>query len=241
LLEALLSLKKDDTNEILVLGIMDDPKIVGPTEEDKDVIKKLVEVLDFNELKKSIHTTKFREKDGIELIGEQAIIEYLFKPGLSINGIESGYYGSGTLTIIPSEAHANLDIRLPPFQEVDYVKNCYQKHLSEKFPMIEAHFGSGYGPAKMSPSHPLIQAVKTTYEEFGKKPMFYPLLAGSAPFSMFQSILKLPFVFGGLGHGGRVHTPLEYAVIESNNPNVGGIREFEKFFAFLLEEFAQKF
>jgi hypothetical protein len=66
-----------------------------------------------------------------------------------------------------------------------------------------------------------------------------PLLAGSAPFSMFQSILGLPFVYGGLGHGGQVHSPLEYAVIKSDNPNVGGICDFEKFTATLFAEFAR--
>jgi hypothetical protein len=91
----------------------------------------------------------------------------------------------------------------------------------------------------MSPSHPLIQTTKSIYEDFGKKPVFYPLLAGSAPFSMFQSILKLPFVYGGLGHGGRAHSPLEYAVIESKDPRVGGIIDFERFFAKFLYETAQ--
>ncbi|MFX0066534.1 MAG: M20/M25/M40 family metallo-hydrolase [Candidatus Hermodarchaeota archaeon] len=240
LLEAILALKNDNTNEILVPGIMDDPNIVGPTQEDNDVIKELLKHLNFDEMKKTLSVTKFRDRDNVELAGKKAIIEQLFKPGLSINGIESGYYDSGSMTIIPYKAHANLDIRLPPFQEVDYVKKCYQEYLKENFPMIEAHFDSGYGSAKMPPSHPLIQLTKSVYEKLGKKPVFVPLLAGSAPFSMFQSILKLPFMFGGLGHGGRVHSPLEYAVIEANDPQIGGIREFEKFVAMIFGEFGEK-
>lgn len=238
LIEALQALKNDNTNEILVPGIMDDPKIVGPSDEDVKVINTLLEQLDFKTWKESMNVCKFREKDEQELIGEKAIVEQLFKPGLSINGIESGYYGEGGMTIIPHEAHANLDIRLPPFQEVEYVKRCYRKFIEEKFPMIELNLGAGYGPAKMSPSHPLIQTTAKTYKECDKKPIFYPLLAGSAPFSMFQSILNLPFVFGGLGHGGRAHSPLEYAVLESDNPNVGGIKDFELFIAKLFTRFS---
>ena len=238
LIEGLQSLKNDNTNEILVPGIMDDPKIVGPSDEDIKVINTLLEQLDFKTWKESMNVYKFREKDEQELIGEKAIIEQLFKPGLSINGIESGYYGEGGMTIIPHEAHANLDIRLPPFQEVEYVKRCYRKYINEKFPMIELNLGAGYGPAKMSPSHPLIQTTSKIYEECDKKPIYYPLLAGSAPFSMFQSILNLPFVFGGLGHGGRAHSPLEYAVLESNIPNVGGIKDFELFIAKLFTRFS---
>jgi acetylornithine deacetylase/succinyl-diaminopimelate desuccinylase-like protein len=150
------------------------------------------------------------------------------------------------MTIIPHEAHANLDIRLPPFQEVEFVKECYRTYVSEKFPMIDLELGAGYEPAKMSPSDPLIKVTEQVYREFDKKPIFYPLLAGSAPFSMFQSILfsmfqsilNLPFVYGGLGHGGRAHSPLEYAVIESSNPSIGGIKEFELFIARLFSRFA---
>lgn len=240
LIEVLQALKNDNTNEILVPGIMDDPNIVGPSEEDKEVIKTLLEELKFDTMKESISVSKFRDKNGIELVGEEAIIEQVFKPGLSINGIESGYYGKGSMTIIPHEAHANLDIRLPPFQEVDYVKKCYQTYVKEKFPMVELELGAGYGPAKMSPSHPLIQMTAKIYEKFNKRPVFYPLLAGSAPFSLFHSILKLPFVYGGLGHGGRAHSPLEYAVIKSNNPNVGGIKEFELFVAKLFHQFSKE-
>ncbi|MFX1282922.1 MAG: M20/M25/M40 family metallo-hydrolase [Promethearchaeota archaeon] len=240
LMQVLLSMKNDDTNEILVPGIIDDPNIVGPSEEDEEIIKELLKNLDFNNLKKNMSVTSFRGINGVELTGKQAIVEQLFKPGLSVNGIEGGYYGEGGMTIIPHEAHANLDIRLPPFQEIEYVKQCYQAYIKEQFPMVELDLGAGYGPAKMSPSHPLIQTTKLVYEDYGKNPVFYPLLAGSAPFSMFQSILKLPFVFGGLCHGGRAHSPLEYAVVKSNDPHVGGILEFEKFVANLFLEFAQK-
>ncbi|MHA2237612.1 MAG: M20/M25/M40 family metallo-hydrolase [Candidatus Hodarchaeales archaeon] len=233
------SLKNDDTNEILVPGINDDPNIVGPSKEDLLVIDNLLKELDFDEWKQSLNVEYFRKKNGEEITGEKAIIEQLFKPGLSVNGIESGYYGKGSMTIIPFEAHASLDIRLPPFQKVSYVKECYKKFISEKFPMANFELGAGYDPAKMSPSHPLIQATKQVYEIYNKKPIFYPLLAGSAPFSMFQSILGLPFVYGGLGHAGRAHSPLEYAVIESENPQIGGIIDYEKFFASLIYEFSR--
>ncbi|MFX1517440.1 MAG: M20/M25/M40 family metallo-hydrolase [Promethearchaeota archaeon] len=239
LIEVLNSLKNDKTNEILVPGIMDDPKIVGPSDEDEKVIQELLQELNFDDLKKNMSVTRFRDNNGQELSGRQAIIEQLYKPGLSINGIEGGYYGEGGMTIIPSEVHANLDIRLPPFQEIEYVKECYQTYIKKHFPMVELDLGAGYGPAKMSLSHPLIQTTKSIYEDYGKKPVFYPLLAGSAPFSMFQSILELPFVYGGLGHGGRAHSPLEYAVIKSNDSRVGGIIDFEKFFAKFLVEIAQ--
>ncbi|MFX0174182.1 MAG: hypothetical protein ACFE9L_20060, partial [Candidatus Hodarchaeota archaeon] len=62
LIEALLSLKNDETNKILVPGIMDDPNIKGPDQEDQEVLKELLKQIDLNELKLAFSIKKFREK-----------------------------------------------------------------------------------------------------------------------------------------------------------------------------------
>jgi acetylornithine deacetylase/succinyl-diaminopimelate desuccinylase-like protein len=41
----------------------------------------------------------------------------------------------------------------------------------------------------------------------------------------------MPFVMGGLGHGGRAHSPNEYATLE-------GMRLYERSVAAFLERFA---
>jgi acetylornithine deacetylase/succinyl-diaminopimelate desuccinylase-like protein len=43
----------------------------------------------------------------------------------------------------------------------------------------------------------------------------------------------MPFIMGGLGHGGRAHSPNEYATIE-------GMRLFERSVAAFLQRFAEK-
>jgi acetylornithine deacetylase/succinyl-diaminopimelate desuccinylase-like protein len=43
-------------------------------------------------------------------------------------------------------------------------------------------------------------------------------------------VLKMPFVMGGLGHGGRAHSPNEYATVE-------GMRLFERSVASFLQRF----
>ena len=48
----------------------------------------------------------------------------------------------------------------------------------------------------------------------------------------------MPFIWGGLGHGDRMHSPNEYAVIAGDN-KLGGIREFEKSMVTFLFEFSQ--
>lgn len=240
LMEFITSLKDDETNTILVPGIMNDPKIVNPSEEDEELIKEFLPKVNFEDYKRDLSVAKLRSLEGKELSGRDMVVQQLFKPGISVNGIEGGYYGDGSMTIIPTEVKANLDIRLPPFQEMDYVKECYRKYIKENWPMIEFEFGKGgYESAKVSPNDPIIKLTKKMFESFNKTVISPPLLAGSAPFSIFQSVLHIPFVIGGIGHSGRAHSPLEYAVIKSNKPEVGGIIDNELFVAKLLEQYGK--
>jgi hypothetical protein len=49
--------------------------------------------------------------------------------------------------------------------------------------------------------------------------------------------LYLPFCDGGLGHGGRAHSPDEYFVIEGNN-KVAGLAGCEKSYVAILDAYA---
>ena len=95
----------------------------------------------------------------------------------------------------------------------------------------EANFQEGYPWAKISPAAPISQAMIRAIRSFGLEPEVWPNIAGSAPFYIFNRILKQPFVMGGLGHGGRAHSPNEFATLE-------GMRLFEKSVARFLYEFA---
>ncbi len=243
-IECLNSLKDDANNRILVPGIMEDSDIVGPDEEDKQVIQDYLENYSFvEELKRdgNIESLRSLENDQ-ELSGEQAIIQMLFTPGISINGIEGGYYDEGSMTIIPKEVKANLDIRLPPFQSRSFVIEKYSEHFDKNFPMIDYEFEKGgYESGKIPLSHPLAQTAYNLYKEFNKEVMVLPLLAGSAPFALYQKKLDIPFIVAGIGHSGRAHSPLEYAVIKANKPEVGGIIDFELYIAKLLHKLSTSY
>jgi acetylornithine deacetylase/succinyl-diaminopimelate desuccinylase-like protein len=225
LVSCLYSLKNDETNEILVPDIMDDPNIIGPNEE--DISKGYLEIE--KQTYQKLGVKKFRiGMNGLELDNQEFISEMLYKPGLSINGIEGGYYDEGTMTIIPYTVKANLDIRLPPFQQKQYVIDKYTSFIKTNFPMINIQIKKGgYESAKVPFSHPLAQYSYRLYQEFKKEVAVLPLIAGSAPFSIFQSKLQIPFIVAGMGHSGRVHSPLEYAVLNADDPKVGGIIDFE--------------
>lgn len=227
IVELIHSLKDDNTGEILVPGVMEDPDLVGPDGQDNLLLQRLADSTDWSRLKQSLGVHSFRSRHGRELTGVEYYVEELFKPGLSVNGISSGYVGEGMKTIIPMEVTANLDIRLAPFQKPDKICRLYDEHIRTNFPMARMSFRSGYPPAKVSADNPYVTAMIESIESCGKKVTPMPLVAGSAPFSLFQAILGLPFVSGGLGHGGRQHSANEYAVLESHNGAVGGIKDYE--------------
>ena len=86
---------------------------------------------------------------------------------------------------------------------------------------------------------PASQAVITAYQSFGYEPEIWPHLAGSAPFCMFnREPLNLPFVMGGIGHGGRAHAADEYLVVEETG-SIGGLATLEKSYVVILENLAR--
>jgi len=85
----------------------------------------------------------------------------------------------------------------------------------------------------------LAQAAIQTYRSFGYEPEVWPHMGGSAPLYLFnQGPLYLPFVGGGLGHGGKAHSPNEYFVVEGNK-RVGGLAKCEKSYVAVLDAYSK--
>lgn len=58
-------------------------------------------------------------------------------------------------------------------------------------------------------------------------------IIASAPFDVFERVLSIPYVFGGLGHGARQHSSDEYFT-------VGGLLDFEKSMALMLANYLEE-
>jgi acetylornithine deacetylase/succinyl-diaminopimelate desuccinylase-like protein len=78
-----------------------------------------------------------------------------------------------------------------------------------------------YPWSKSSIHAPVNAALFGAYGDFGYETEVWPLLPGSAPFYLFTRDLEIDVAIGGLGHGGRQHSPNEYAT-------VAGMKLFEK-------------
>ncbi|MEM3011409.1 MAG: M20/M25/M40 family metallo-hydrolase, partial [Candidatus Bathyarchaeia archaeon] len=200
-----------------------------PSPEEEKLLEKLEKTFDEETFRKEIDVLRFSE----DLHGIELLKRYLYSPSINVDGIIAGYTGPGTKTVLPNVARAKVDIRLVPNMKTNEILQKLRKHLKEKgFPEVKIQVHDCYPWAQISVKEEVAQAMIRTYRHHGYEPEIWPRMAGSAPFYLFnQPPLNLPFIVGGLGHGGRAHSPNEYMVVE-------GIRDNEKSIATFLYEYA---
>ncbi len=222
-----LSTMMDGDERILIEGFYDD--VAPPGAEDEELLQKLAQTFDPATELWLWDAERFKHAAQ----GADLLRHYLYDPTLNIDGIWGGYTGPGMKTLLPHEVRVKMDVRLVPNMEPAGMRERILTHFKkigrEEF---EVHFYEGYPPAKVSVREPAVQALVRTFRRLGHEPEIWPHLAGSAPFYLFRRVLNQPFVMGGLGHGGRPHSPNEYVTLE-------GMRLFEKSVAQFLYSFAE--
>lgn len=152
------------------------------------------------------------------LSDHEARRRYLAEPTITICGIESGYTGPGSKTVLPATARAKLDFRLVPNLTPELAQTLLRRHLDRRgFEDISITFLGGEGPAA-SPLGSLIEraAVAASQDAWGKTPVVQPWFAGSGPMYSFSTVLGLPAIFaGGTWHpDARAHSPNENILVE---------------------------
>lgn len=162
----------------------------------------------------------------------QALWEKLFsQPTLNIDGIWGGYTGPETKTLLPHEASVKMDVRMVPRMEPDAVVAAIRKHLDDYgFSDIEMKVLNKYYWSKVSIEEPVVQAMLRTYRQLGHRVQIQPLNPGSAPYWIFERVLGIPYISGGLGHGSRQHSSDEYCTVQ-------GVLDFEKSMVLFLENY----
>lgn len=229
LVQALAGMTTPDQKHILLDNFYDD--ILPPSAEDEELLVQLMDTftpeteLDENDIRRFKY----------DLAGVDLLRKYLYQPTLNIDGMISGHTAEGSKTLVPYEARAKIDIRMVPNMRPERMLQLVQDHLDkhgfgDKI-RIEP-YGNQYPPAKTGlAGNPASQAMAKTYRDLGFEPEIWPHLGGSAPFYLFTERLGIPVVMGGLGHGGRPHSPDEYATLE-------GMKLCEKSVASLLMNLA---
>ena len=225
LIHALSTMITQDQTRMLIDGVYAD--VAAPTDEDEEHLRGLARTFD--------ESTPLREQDAARfkfpLAGADLMRRFLFEPNLNIDGIASGHFAAGMKTLLPHEAIAKVDVRLVPKMDPDHVVKAMRTHLdTHGFTNVEVHPVASYPWSKSSIQDPINSALLGSYREFNCDPEIWPLIPGSAPIYLFTRDLGMQFAIGGLGHGGRQHSPNEYATVE-------GMRLYEKSAASFITRF----
>ncbi|WP_375418439.1 dipeptidase [uncultured Hymenobacter sp.] len=137
------------------------------------------------------------------------------RPTLDVNGIWGGYTGEGAKTVIPSQAHAKISMRLVPHQTSAEIGQKFQAHFERIAPAgvtvsVRPHHGGEpvVTPTDSAAYKAAADAMETT---FGRRPV--PTRGGgSIPIvAMFKSELGLDTVLLGFGlDSDAIHSPNEH-------------------------------
>jgi acetylornithine deacetylase/succinyl-diaminopimelate desuccinylase-like protein len=207
----LLASLHDEKGRIAVPGFYDDVTKVDPAE------REALAALPVSEF-------DYQRETGVLLLhGEEGFstVERIgIRPTAEINGLNSGYQGEGTKTVLPSTASAKLTFRLVPNQKPDRALNLVEIHFQNLLPpgveieIIRGHGGMPYALDLKSPwCGAALRALETT---FGRAPALMRE-GGSIPIvQTFHDLLGSDTLLLGLAAPDcKAHAPDENFPIEN--------------------------
>ena len=217
---------KDENGEITLDGL--EELISAPSREDLEAIERI----SFNE-------AALRASWGVDsfdrgLTGREALKEMLLRPTANIAGMQSGYTGPGSKTIVPAQAFVKMDFRLVAGQSPGPVLELLRGHLRRRgFTDIEVVDLHGVEAAKTPVNAPVTrQAVETWREVGAEEPVVYPTIGGSGPTSLVATELGIPTIMTGAVANveSRIHAPNESARLDDYFESIEYfVRFFERF------------
>ncbi|MBO6052017.1 MAG: dipeptidase [Bacteroidales bacterium] len=222
----------DERNRITIPGFYDDVLVVSEEE------RALMAQAPFNleEYKKALDIEEVHGEEGYTTIERTGI-----RPTLDVCGIWGGYTGEGSKTVLPSEAHAKVSMRLVPNQNSQKIAELFQKHFESMAPkcvkvkVTPCHGGEAYvSPIDM----PAYKAAEKAYETtFGKRPIptrsggSIPIIAG------FEKILGVKSILMGFGLGSdAIHSPNENYKLEHFLKGIETIPYFYQYFGEMMKK-----
>ncbi len=198
----------DERGEVLVKGFYD--RVRPPTAEERAMLDAMP--FDAKAVKAIVGIERFAFGRGDDEAHDASVLE----PTCNICGIESGYNGPGSKTVIPAEATAKLDFRLVPDQDPREIARLLRAHLDRAgFGDVQFSAAQGEFPYRSSPDVPLVRAAAAAAEEaFGKPPVLVPSNSGTSPMWVVCHKRRMPNVTLGMGHpGAGAHAPNEHILL----------------------------
>jgi acetylornithine deacetylase/succinyl-diaminopimelate desuccinylase-like protein len=203
LVGALNTLKRNE--HILIPGWYDDVRPFTKKE------LKLIEAAPYEAaaLKKELGIKRFI-KDMDVLEAKKALAG---KPTCTICGLNSGYTGVGSKTVLPREAFAKVDFRLVPDQDPDILVRKLKTHLDRGgYQDIKITYAEGERAKRTLPDEPIaVSAQDAAREVYERKPVVEVSSAGTGPMSIFEA----PCISIGGGYSlSKAHAPNENARLD---------------------------
>jgi acetylornithine deacetylase/succinyl-diaminopimelate desuccinylase-like protein len=207
----LLDSMRDPEGKILVEGFYDN--VVDLSDADRAEIRRV-----------PYDEAEYLESLGLnELFGEpgySTLERTWIRPTLEMNGIWGGFQGTGTKTVLPSEAHAKISCRLvanqDPHRIVELVTAHIEKHSPPGVKVNVSTFASAR-PYQIPTDHPGNEAARAVYEELYDKRPYYIRSGGTIPICglLFEhlGIYTVGFAFGLQDEG--AHAPNEFFRLSS--------------------------
>ena len=195
----------DKDGRITVKGFYDD--VAELSAEDRAKLARAP--FDLQEYKDFLHIAEVRGEAGYTTLERTGI-----RPCLDVNGIWGGYTGEGAKTVLPSEAHAKISMRLVPNQDCEKIAGLFEEHIKAIAPpyvRVEVkrhHGGNGFLIPISSPAYQA--ASRAMGEVYGVEPV--PSRGGgSIPvLADLQRILGIDPLLMGFGlERDTIHSPNE--------------------------------
>ena len=216
----------DKDGRITVKGFYDD--VVELSKEDRAKLARAP--FDLDEYMNFLDIRQVKGEKGYTTMERTGI-----RPCLDVNGIWGGYTGEGAKTVLPSEAHAKISMRLVPNQDSETITRMFEEHFKSiapdyvKVEVTPHHGGNGFLIPISSEAYQA--ASKAMTEVYGIEPVpsrgggSIPILAD------LQKILGIDPLLMGFGlERDTIHSPNESYLLKQLFSGMEAIALFYKYY-----------
>ncbi len=216
----------DEDGRVNVPGFYD--KVVELSRADRKMLARAP--FDLKEYKEFLDIKDIRGEKGYTTLERTGI-----RPCLDVCGIWGGYTGEGAKTVLPSEAHAKISMRLVPDQKSGEITKLFAKHfksIAPKYVKVEVKECEG-GDGFLIPisSEAYKAAARAMGEVYGIEPV--PSRGGGsiAVLAEFQKILGIDPLLMGFGlERDTIHSPNESYLLKQFFAGMESIALFYKYY-----------
>jgi len=217
----------DKKGRVTIKGFYKD--VVELSKEDRAQLARAP--FDLKEYKKFLDIKDVKGEKGYTTLERTGI-----RPCLDVCGIWGGYTGEGAKTVLPSEAHAKISMRLVPNQTSEKITKLFKKHfekIAPKYVKVEVKECEG-GDGFLIPigSAAYQAASKAIAEVYGIEPV--PARGGGsiAVLAEMQKILGIDPLLMGFGlERDTIHSPNESYLLSQFFKGMESIALFYKYYA----------